>query len=113
MAHQLQRRAVSDDRLELSARGGGVRLPLHVRPRASRSAIVGVKEGALVVAVRAAPVEGAANDELVRLLAEAFGVRRGDVSVVAGATGRRKLVEVAGLSLNEARQRVAPWGGAA
>jgi len=103
---------VSDDALDLSPRGDGVRLPLHVRPRDSRSAIVGVRQGALVVAVRAAPGEGAANDELVRVLVEALGVRRGDVSVVAGATGRRKIVEVAALSVDEARHRVARSGGA-
>lgn len=102
---------MSVDALELSARDGAVRLALRVKPRASRSGLLGVKEGALVVALRAAPVDGAANEELVAVLAEALGVRRGDVALVAGATGRQKLVDVARLTVAEARARLAAHGG--
>lgn len=90
----------------LSVRANGVRIPLRVKPRSSRSGVLGLREGVLEVALRAAPVEGAANAELVEILAKAFGVRRSDVAVVAGAAGRRKLVEVRGLSLDTARERM-------
>jgi uncharacterized protein (TIGR00251 family) len=50
----------------------------------------------LRVAVTAPPVDGAANQAVVDALAEAFGVRRGDVEIVHGATGKRKTVRIAG-----------------
>lgn len=97
---------MSEDAFAVAARGDGVRFALQVKPRSSRSAVVGVKEGALVVALRAAPVDGAANEELVALLAEALGVRRGDVAIATGASGRRKLVDVRGLAVDTARARL-------
>jgi len=83
--------------LKLSVRPGGVRFDVRVRPRASRTLIVGTREGALDVAIAAPPVDGEANAELLRALAAALGVPRRQVSIVAGDTGRRKVVEVEGL----------------
>lgn len=94
-------------RLSLHDHRGTVRLQVAVRPRSSRSAVLGVREGALSVALRAAPAEGAANDELRALLARCLEVRRGDVSIVLGASSRGKVVEVNGLSIEEARDRLA------
>ena len=62
-------------------------------PRASRSEIVGEHDGALRVRIAAPPVDGAANDELVRLLARAFGVGRGAAAITAGQTGKLKTVQ--------------------
>jgi uncharacterized protein (TIGR00251 family) len=83
-----------------------VRVDVHVRPRSSRSGITGTHDGALEVALAAPPVDGAANAELVSLLAQVFAVKRRDVSVVAGATGRRKIVEIRGLDVATASARV-------
>lgn len=83
--------------LEVNPRDGGVRFAVHVKPRSSRSRIEGVREGALVVALTSPPVEGAANAELQRLLARTLGVSRSAVTIAAGATGRRKLVDVAAM----------------
>ena len=55
-------------------------------------------DGSLVVHLRAKPVDGAANAELVRFLAEAFGVPRRDVTLESGETSRRKRVRVEGAS---------------
>jgi len=93
--------------LGMTDRAGCVRFSVHVRPRSSRSAILGVREGSLDVALTAPPADGAANAELVRLLARALEVRRGDVSIVAGASSRSKLVEVNGTSSEDARARLA------
>jgi uncharacterized protein (TIGR00251 family) len=93
--------------LAITDRAGAVRFDVHVRPRSSRSAILGVREGALDVALTAPPADGAANAELVKLLARALDVRRGDVSIVAGASSRGKLIEVAGLNAQTARGRLA------
>jgi uncharacterized protein (TIGR00251 family) len=77
-----------------------------VQPKARRTSIVGVgpdRDGpgftlALRVAVNAPPEDGKANAAVIALLAETFDVAKAAVLVVAGATGRRKLVEIRGNS---------------
>jgi len=101
---------VSDAPLELSERDGAIRLALAVKPRSSRSGLLCVKGGALVVALRSPPVDGAANEELIAVLAKSFGVRRAEVVIATGATGRRKLVELRGVSVEAVRARVAALG---
>ena len=86
----------------------GVRVAVRVAPRASRDGIVGVHDGALKVALTAPPVEGAANEALVRLLAKELGVAKGDVRVVQGDRSRDKVVQVAGV--DEARVRALVGG---
>lgn len=73
-------------------------LTLHilVQPRASRSEIVGPHGDALKVRLAAPPVDGAANEELVRLLAKEYGVPRSAVEIVSGLSARRKTVRVRG-----------------
>jgi uncharacterized protein (TIGR00251 family) len=83
--------------LDLRLTGDGVRVPIRVAPRASRDAIVGVHDGALKIALTAPPVEGAANDALVRLLAKALGVPKGAVRLVQGERSRDKVVEIDGV----------------
>jgi uncharacterized protein len=86
----------------------GVRLELLVTPRASRSEVAGVAGDRLRVRVAAPPVEGAANDELVRFLARALGVPRGAVELVAGAGGRRKTALVRGVGGAAVRRLAGP-----
>ena len=85
---------------------GGVRLRLRVQPRASRSEVAGVHGDAIRVRLTAPPVDGAANEALVRFLAERLGVSRAAVRVVAGETSRSKVVEVAGVDPSAARARL-------
>jgi uncharacterized protein len=77
---------------------GGIRLLVSASPRASRTEVAGVAEGRLRVRVAAPPVEGAANEELVRFLARSFRVPQSAVTVTAGAAGRRKTVLVRGVA---------------
>lgn len=80
---------------------GGVRFGVYVKPRASRSKLLGVKDGVLTVALRSPPVDGAANAELIAVVAKELGVRKSDVTIVSGATGRRKVVAVARIGRTE------------
>lgn len=81
-----------------------VRFAVRVQPRAARSEIVGVHGDALKVRLAAAPVDGAANVALVELLAEALGVPRRCVRIVAGTTTRGKVVEVDGTNVENIRR---------
>jgi uncharacterized protein (TIGR00251 family) len=77
-----------------------------VTPGARRHELAGVADGRLRVRLAAPPVEGRANAALVRYLAEVLGIRRDDVTVVAGGRSRRKLVRLSGVTLPEARSRL-------
>jgi uncharacterized protein (TIGR00251 family) len=74
----------------------GLRLSVRVVPKASRTRIVGIVDGALKIAVAAAPEDGKANAALIETVAEALGVAKRDVTLAAGAASRKKLVDVAG-----------------
>jgi uncharacterized protein (TIGR00251 family) len=89
--------------LRVDVRGLVVRVGVHVQPRASRSEIVGVHGSALKVRIQAPPVDGAANDALVTLLAERLGVPRRAVRVVGGVTSRAKTVEIDGTTEDAVR----------
>ncbi|BDG02046.1 DUF167 domain-containing protein [Anaeromyxobacter oryzae] len=77
---------------------GGVVLEVLVQPRASRTKVVGEHDGRLKIQLAAPPVDGEANAALVEFLADALGVRKADVVIARGDTGRRKTVRVAGVS---------------
>ena len=81
--------------------GAGIRLKLKVQPKARRNGIDGVMPDAagdmvLKLAVTAPPEDGKANRAVIALLAAELGVAKAAISVVAGATDRRKLVEIHG-----------------
>jgi uncharacterized protein (TIGR00251 family) len=77
---------------------------VRVVPKASKIEVVGMHAGALKVRIAAPPVDGAANAELVRLLAKHFGVSRSDVEIVAGQTSKSKRVRVTGITDSEFRE---------
>ena len=72
----------------------GVVITVQVQPRASRDHVAGIHDGALKVCLTAAPVDGKANDRLLRFLAGALGVRPAQVTLLRGGTARRKTVAV-------------------
>jgi uncharacterized protein (TIGR00251 family) len=77
--------------------GSESRFAVRLTPRSSDNRVDGVVEGELKARVTAPAVEGAANNALIRMLADELGVARRDVRIVAGATGRRKLVVIDGV----------------
>jgi uncharacterized protein len=87
---------------------GAVVLEVLVQPRASRTRAVGEHDGRLKVQLAAPPVDGEANAALIAFLACALGVRRGDVAILRGETGRRKTLRVVGASAASARAALLP-----
>jgi uncharacterized protein (TIGR00251 family) len=81
-----------------------VRIAVRVQPRARKDEIAGERDGALIVRVTAPPVEGKANDAVRKLLAKRLGIAPGRVSVVRGASGRDKLVEIDGMEAGAIRR---------
>jgi uncharacterized protein len=79
---------------------GQVVFKVQVVPRSSRSEVVGEHNGALRVKIAAPPVDGAANEELIRILAKTFNVSRGAVKILRGHTARLKQIGIEG-STNE------------
>ena len=77
-----------------------------MKPRASRPGLGAIREGALEVRVAAPPVEGAANDALVDLLARTLDLPRRSVTVVSGERGRLKRIRIEGLTGPEVRTRL-------
>jgi uncharacterized protein (TIGR00251 family) len=75
---------------------GALVVDVLVQPRASRAGVGPVVGERLRVSVTAPPVDGKANVAVVEAVAAAFGVRRGDVTILRGETGRRKTVRIAG-----------------
>jgi len=73
---------------------GGVVLDIHVIPRASRTAVDGVYDGALKIRLHAPPVDGQANQALIEWLADRLGIARRDIELLRGATARRKQLRV-------------------
>jgi uncharacterized protein (TIGR00251 family) len=69
---------------------------VQVVPRASYSEIVGEHDGALRIRIAASPVDGAANEELIRVLARTFKVSQREISIVSGHSSRVKQVRIAG-----------------
>ena len=82
------------------------RITVKVKPRASREQLEGWKEGALVARLTSPPVEGAANESLVRLLSKKTGVPRSRIRIVQGERSRSKVLQFDGISLDELRGRL-------
>jgi uncharacterized protein len=82
--------------LPVTEADGAITFDVQVVPRASRDRLGPVHGDRLKVQLTAPPVDGAANDALVALVARALGRSRGDVTIVRGHTGRKKTLRVAG-----------------
>jgi uncharacterized protein (TIGR00251 family) len=67
---------------------------IKVKPNSRVASLEGLPDGTWRARVKAPPVDGKANDELLRLVADHFGLRRAQVSVKSGTSGRLKLVQL-------------------
>ena len=93
-------------RAALLPAGDAVLLRVAARPGASATAVVGLQGDALKVSVAAPPEKGKANDELVRWLAKALGLKRAQVTLARGETSRDKVLRISGCSLDELATRL-------
>ncbi len=85
----------------------GAALAVRVTPRASRNEIVEVQsDGTVKIHITAAPVDGKANDVLVAFLADILGVPKSRIDIVAGASGRDKLISVLDMDADEVHKRI-------
>jgi uncharacterized protein (TIGR00251 family) len=82
------------------------RIAVKVTPNAHADEIRGFSGDVLVVRIKAQPVDGKANDALVRLVAETLGLPRAAVSLNHGATARMKLIAIDGISREDAVRRL-------
>jgi uncharacterized protein len=84
--------------IEHSINDGNTIFSVKVVPRASQSEIIGEQGGLLRVRIAAPPVDGAANEELVRVLAKEFSVPSRSISIIGGHSSRLKRISIKGLS---------------
>ena len=90
--------------IKLAVKEGGVTFAVRVQPRASKSGVAGELDGVLKIRLAAPPVEGRANEELIRLLAELFDAPRQRIAILSGQTSKNKVVVVGGISVDEAER---------
>jgi uncharacterized protein len=81
----------------MNPRADDVFLDVVVAPRASRTRVMGVHDDRLKIQVAAPPVEGKANEVLVRFLADTLGIAKAQVDIVGGTSSKRKTVRLAGV----------------
>jgi hypothetical protein len=93
--------------IKLTAKDKWVSFAVRVQPRAARSQVAGEIDGALKLRLAAPPVDGAANEELIRLIAKLFDAPRSRVALIAGQSSKNKLVRVSGISAEEAEKVLA------
>jgi uncharacterized protein (TIGR00251 family) len=84
----------------------GAIIDIKVIPRAGKTIIAGTRDNALLIRLAAAPVDGAANTELIALLARVLDVPKRDITVVAGEKSLTKRVKVSGVSAATIRARL-------
>jgi hypothetical protein len=92
--------------IEMRETASGVSFTVRLQPKAKKTALVAELDGALKVAVTAPPIEGRANEALIRFLAELLKVARSSVTIAAGASSRNKVIRIEGLTAEQVRSRL-------
>jgi uncharacterized protein (TIGR00251 family) len=83
-----------------------VKLRLHIQPGAKKTAVAGLHGDALKIRLHAPPVDGQANAALIAFLAQRLGVAKTAVTILSGASSRAKRVQVVGVSLAAAAEKL-------
>jgi uncharacterized protein len=91
-------------------RAGGVRIAVHIQPRASRTEVTGVHGNAIKIRVTQAAVDGSANEALIKFVAERLALPVRSVRIVSGARSRAKIIEADGVSVDAVHRLLATPG---
>jgi len=94
--------------IPLQQEKGSVSFAVRVHPRARQNAITGEVGDALKLSLTAPPVEGKANEACIEFFAKLLKVPRSSVTIAAGQTSRNKRIRIAGLTAEQARERLGP-----
>jgi hypothetical protein len=84
----------------------GLSFDIHVNPHTSRAEIAGIADGTLKVKVTAPPVDGAANEACIELLAKKLGLEKSRMKIAAGAKGRKKTIVVGDISKDQLEKKI-------
>lgn len=87
----------------ITSAGGAVRITVHAQPGAKTTQLAGLHGDAIKIRVQAPPLEGRANEELIRFLAETLGVARSKVTLWRGDKSRAKVFEIQGITEQHAK----------
>ena len=93
-----------NDDLTIDERDGRLVFEIKIHPRASKDAVEGVKDGKLEVRTTAPPLEGQANERLIKLLHKKLGVSKSSLTILSGEHSRCKRIAVTGLNRTELLQ---------
>ncbi len=86
--------------------GKNIQLSLHIQTNAKIPGLVGLHGGSIKLKVGARPIDGAANQEVIEILATVFKVSKSKIKIIRGELSKSKLVEIKDLSLGEAADRL-------
>ncbi|HYC43712.1 MAG TPA: DUF167 domain-containing protein [Noviherbaspirillum sp.] len=95
-----------------SVASGVIRISVQITPNAKKSEVIGVLDDVLKIRLQAQPIEGKANEALVRFLADKLSVPKSAVAIAHGHTNKRKVIEVNASDLALERVRASLLGGA-
>ena len=91
------RQGVCPSMIESDEANGSTLITVRVIPRSSKTEIVGEHGGVLKIKLKAPPVDGAANDELVRFLAKLLRIPKTDIRIISGSTSRAKRISISAI----------------
>jgi uncharacterized protein (TIGR00251 family) len=92
----------------IKASSENILISVRVQPGASKDIIAGIREGFLLIKLCSPPVDGRANDSLIRFVADRLDISRSSIRIIHGIKNRKKLLEVAGVSITEAEDALTP-----
>jgi uncharacterized protein (TIGR00251 family) len=95
-----------DTKIFCREQNGALTITIHAQPGAKKSEVVGLHGEALKVRLAARPVEGAANEELIRFFSELLGIAQNRLRLARGGLSRHKVLEISGLTRTEFEQKL-------
>lgn len=82
-----------------------IKIVVRVQPNAGRNEVLGFKDDVLRMRIAAPPVQGKANQELIEFLSDILGIRKSNLVIEKGETGKKKVLSITGLTKNQIMER--------